>query len=313
MDNGMGENGGSNGILMEDEILDTPAVSAPQQPAQPQYGAAGQITQPTMQPQYGAVTQPQAGQPVQSSQYGATAQPRQESGMDAFNSAPSFDSMDGMNNSSNVINSSEIFGSSTGVTSTEWKNRHSDQVFRGSAAGRSMSADNAVYHERVSSNIFLGLIGALIGDLLGAVIWVVLYQLAYVGGIFSAYATAIGSAFAIALSIGGYVILGKGLDVKGVIICAVLGIVSIYFVHRVAFSVFWVIMMKKGWNIDMDFKTAYINLEKNMKDFDDLTRILHLDKKNALVTVIFYRDLIVAYVWALVTGVPMAFNMTARS
>lgn len=389
MDNGMGGNGVSNGILMEDEILDTPAVSTPSQAApqqtvqpqqmtQPQYGTTAQPmqqtavppqygtttqtaqsqdnavaqqrqavpVQPNMQPQYGAVQsqygavqsqQPnmqsqyramQSQQPTIQPQYGsaasqgytASAQPNMQpqqatvpqqaaaaqsgqaaAGMEAFNNAPSFDSMDGMNMGSNVM-SSEAFGSSTGATSTGWEDQNSDSAFRGSVAGRNMSTDNVVIRESVSSNIFLGLIGAVIGALIGAVLWVIIYQLGYVAGI--------AGAAIIGFSIKGYAILGRGLDVKGVILCALLSIVTIYFAHRVSFAIVYMTTMNETWNASMDFKTAYTGLDDFMKMADTASEAIGSSNS---VTAAYWRDLFVGYVLSAVVGIPMAIRMIGKS
>ena len=80
-------------------------------------------------------------------------------------------------------------------------------------------------------NVFLGLIGALIGAILGAASIILLSQLGYIASI---------SGFILAFcTLKGYELLAKGLSTKGVILCAVLMLLTPF----VADYLDWAIMI----------------------------------------------------------------------
>lgn len=331
MDHGMGENNGGNGILMEDEIFDTPPASPQPQVASSSQGTALQYAAPS-QPQvaspFVAPSQPEAAspfvtpaqseaaspyvtpvqpeaaspfvtptqpQPTQSQPVQQMAQPQQSDELAAFKNAPSFDAMDGMDMGISSTGSNGAFGEST--TSSDWQNQDSNMAFQGSSAG-----ENVVMYEETTSNVVLGLVGALIGALIGAVLWIVIYQLGYLAGI--------AGAAIIGFSIKGYVILGRSIDMKGLILCAVLSLATIYFSHRVAFSITYMRTMNEIFGTDMNFITTFINLDKLMETIDSLNQAVGGEDS---VTVAFWRDLFVGYVLSAVVGIPMAKNMITRS
>lgn len=302
MNHGTGESNGSNGILMEDEIFDTPSVNTQPQPTSsqvtPQQAASSQyntMAQPEVSSQFAAVTSPQSGvQPA--------ASPQQPDELAAFNSAPSFDGMEGMDMGVSGAGSNGAFGESSDTASSGWQNQDSDMVFQGSAAGRSVGADQAVMYEKTPSNMILGLVGAVIGALIGAVLWVGIYQLGYIAGI--------AGAAIIGFSIKGYVMLGKSVDVKGIVICALLSIITIYFAHRVSFAVSYMRAMNETFGSNMSFITAYTNLDKFMKTMDAASKALGSSDS---VTIAYWRDLVVGYGLSAVVGIPMAIKMIARS
>lgn len=303
MDHGMGENSGGNGILMEDEIFDTPSVdvqpqSAPSQAIQPPPGMSSQyntMVQPGVSSQYAAATPPQSGvQP----QMATPSQQMDESA--AFQSMPSFDGMDGMDMGVSGAGSNGAFGESSN-TASDWQNQNSDMAFQGSYAGR-VASDQVVMYEKTPSNMALGVVGALIGALIGAALWFGIYQLGYIAGI--------AGAAIIGFSIKGYVILGRSVDMKGLILCAVLSIVTIYFSHRAAFAFSYMRTMNETFGSHMSFITAYTNLDKFMKTMDTASKALGVGDS---VTVAYWRDLVVGYVLSAVVGIPMARKMIASS
>lgn len=82
--------------------------------------------------------------------------------------------------------------------------------------------------QRKSSNIFLGIIGALIGGCIGGVVWYVVLQLGYV-------VSAVGALIAF-LAIGGYALLGKSVDLKGCIISILVVIGVIYVCNDLTYA-----------------------------------------------------------------------------
>lgn len=275
--------------------------------AQAQYGAQQSTAQTaatgqsTAQAQYGAaIAQAAAPQPEAQNGIIMDSEPTQTglSDMDSFNNAPSFDAMDGFD----VTKGPEVLGANTGSTSTSWASGDTDSgAFRGSAAGRYPDASSAVIHESVSSNIFLGLVGAVIGALLGSVIWIIIYQLGYLAGI--------AGAAIIGFSLVGYRFMGKSLDLKGVIVCAVLSIVTIWFAHRVSFAIMYMNTMNEVLESNMDFITAYKGLSKFMEISDMASEALGTGNS---VTTAYYRDLFVGYVLSVVTGFSIVKGMLSR-
>ena len=303
MDHRMGENSGGNGILMEDEIFGTPSVdvqpqAVPSQAIQPQPGMSSQyntMAQSGVSSQYAAVTPSQSG--VQPQQMAPSPQSDE---LAAFHNAPSFDAMDGMDMGVSGAGGNGAFGDSSN-TASDWQNQNSDMAFQGSSAGRAMS-DQVVMYEKTPSNMILGIVGALIGALIGAALWFGIYQLGYIAGI--------AGAAIIGFSIKGYVILGRSIDIKGLVLCAVLSIVTIYFSHRAAFAFSYMRTMNETLGSHMSFITAYTNLDKFMKTMDAASQALGVGDS---VTVAYWRDLFVGYALSAVVGIPMARKMIDHS
>ena len=84
----------------------------------------------------------------------------------------------------------------------------------------------------VSSNLIPGLVGAFLGSLIGAVLWVVIYKVGFIAGI--------AGAVTIICAMKGYEMFGKSLDKKGVIVCVLMAIVTIFLANRVCWA--WAIM-----------------------------------------------------------------------
>ncbi len=350
MDHGMGENNGGNGILMEDEIFDTPPASpqpqvAPSQAAQPQMGTATQYAassqsqaaspfvapsqpetaspfvtpgQPEVATQYAAPSQPEAAspfvtpgqpeaaspfvtpgqsQPAQPQPAPQMAQPQQSDELASFQNAPSFDAMDGMDLGIGGTGSNGSFGGSSDTMSSDWQNQNSNRAFQESYAGK-----NVVMYEETPSNLVLGIVGAVIGALIGAALWIGIYQLGYVAGI--------AGAAIIGFSIKGYDLLGKRIDTKGVIICVVLSIATIYLSHRAAFSISYMRTMNEYFDTHISFATTFANLDKYMKALDTVSQALG---EGDSVMVAYWRDLFVGYVLSAVVGIPMVKKMIVGS
>ncbi len=80
-----------------------------------------------------------------------------------------------------------------------------------------------------NDNKLMGVIGALIGAIVGIAVWCLLGKLgviAWVGGFAICYGTLL-----------GYHLLGKGVSVVGVIICAVIIIASVYLATRLNWTI----------------------------------------------------------------------------
>lgn len=299
MNHGTRESNGTNAILNENEIFDTSSVSS-----QPQSVSSQVTQQPGVSSQGNMMAQPEASSQfaaVTSSQSGVQSaiSSQQSDELAAFQSMPSFHAMD---MGANGVDSHDAFAGSNNDTSSGWQNQDSDMVFQGSAAGRAVGADQTVVYEKTSSNMILGLVGAVVGALIGAALWIGIYQLGYIAGL--------AGAAIIGFSIKGYVMLGKSIDVKGVIFCAVLSIITIYFAHRVSFAIVYMRSMNEALGTQMSFKTTYTNLDQFMKTMDMTSKAMGSDNS---VTMAYWRDLVIGYGLSAVVGIPMAIKMIARS
>lgn len=81
---------------------------------------------------------------------------------------------------------------------------------------------------KARSNVVTGIIGALLGSLVGVALWVGIYKLGYIAGI--------AGAIMIVSAMFGYEKLGGSLDLKGIIISAVICIGMIYISERICIS-----------------------------------------------------------------------------
>lgn len=129
-------------------------------------------------------------------------------------------------------------------------------------------------------NIVLGILGALVGAILGGVLWGLISM---TGTIFTAIAILIAW-----LTIFLYEKMAKGIDIKGIVICAILSLVSVYLSTRIS-SVFIIIREFKdslGWNLSYSQAREYLSNFSEIKDA-------------------YYHDLILSLVFAIV-GVALA-------
>lgn len=132
----------------------------------------------------------------------------------------------------------------------------------------------------MKSNIFLGSIGALVGAMVGAVLWVVLYQ---VGIIASLAGIAI-----VALACKGYQLLGKALDLKGVLVAILIAVLVLLGAHVFC----W------GLEIYNAFQAEY-----DMTLWDGILMIPEVVKTNDLM-IDFVKELAMGLVLICVGGTP---------
>ena len=106
---------------------------------------------------------------------------------------------------------------------------------RGLAAPRQAATASYSYHSDISSaadessNLLLGLIGAVIGAIPGCILWIVIGYIGFVAGI-AGYAIMFGAMFC-------YEKLGKTLDKKGIIICIIVTLISILFANVLGYAI----------------------------------------------------------------------------
>lgn len=92
-------------------------------------------------------------------------------------------------------------------------------------------------HYREKSNLILGIIGAILGDVLGIVIYLGMHRY-YVRGVLG------GTALCLLVFLG-YQLFGGRMDVKGMVICSLLCIISIYPTELAAVTLDIIDEMKK--------------------------------------------------------------------
>ena len=100
-----------------------------------------------------------------------------------------------------------------------------------------------------NSNVLLGIVGAFLGGLIGVALWIGIDQLGYIAAIS-------GLVMAVA-ACKGYELLGKALDRKGVIVCAVIVLVLAYFATKLC----WTIALYQAPGDHWDFGYCYRMLE----------------------------------------------------
>ena len=72
----------------------------------------------------------------------------------------------------------------------------------------------------MKENVFLGIVGAVIGSLIGSALWIVLGQVGFIAGI-AGYAI-------VFCSIRGYKLLGGNVSKKGIVICVIFSVIMIF-------------------------------------------------------------------------------------
>ena len=98
---------------------------------------------------------------------------------------------------------------------------------------------------KAPENVFLGLIGALVGALLGGASIILLSQLGYIAsisGVILAFCT-----------LKGYELLGKGLSTKGIIICIILMAVTPFLADWMD----WAIVLMQSLDVEITFGEAF--------------------------------------------------------
>lgn len=110
------------------------------------------------------------------------------------------------------------------------------------------------------SNLVAGLVGAFLGALIGCIVYVLIYRLGYIAGIAGAI-TAI-------CAFKGYEMLGKHLDLKGVISSLVIVLIMIFLANKLAWS--WEIYDAYAPYYDITFFDAFISADEIIAE-NDLT------------------------------------------
>lgn len=110
------------------------------------------------------------------------------------------------------------------------------------------------------SNIFLGLIGAVIGDVIGAVFIIELDHHGFWG--------AIGVACLIYFVIAGYAFLGGGIDIKGMVVCAVLTAPTVWVACQAGWALWYMGQVNEVLDIELDFKEVFPNVRVLIKAID---------------------------------------------
>lgn len=111
----------------------------------------------------------------------------------------------------------------------------------------------------VKSNLLLGFIGALIGSLPGVALWIILLQGSWIVG-----------AMGLVIFLGamkGYGILGKNVDRKGVVVCALITIVMIFLANEFAMRLMLYLAAKEQ-HLHMSFEEINRKWPQFMSDDD---------------------------------------------
>ena len=142
--------------------------------------------------------------------------------------------------------------------------------------------------EKEKSNMIAGLVGAFLGSLIGCALWVGIYKLGYIAGIAGAV-TGI-------CAFKGYEILGKRLDVKGVIASVIIMFVMIFFANKLSWA----------WEIYDVYKLDGITFGQAFQSADEIIAYSEL-------TATYYKDLAIGYVLTLVCSYKIIFNAFVSS
>ena len=194
---------------------------------------------------------PAIPQPMQPQQQVVSGQQAQNAAVDVFGTGTT------------ISKNQDAFGANTGATTTEWENNTSNNgTFQASRSGMYAGSGSVTIQRKTFVDFLLGLAGAFIGIFLGCVLAVILFKLGLKEGI-------AGIAM-VWLSLIGYSILGKGIDLKGVVICAVVSVVTVWFMHRACWAYdFMTVMNKEGAGIDYRFVYSNMDTFLDLFDFKD--------------------------------------------
>ena len=132
------------------------------------------------------------------------------------------------------------------------------------------------------SNLITGLVGAVLGALIGCAVYFFAWQLGYV--------VAIAGLITAVCAFKGYEMLGKALDIKGVLICIVVLLFAVYFANRLA------------WAYD-----AYSELKEYLS-FSDCFRHIKDLIEAAELTDRYIMDLVISYVMTVLGSIGSVIN-----
>lgn len=257
-----GGDGVSNGILMEDEILNTPAVT-------PQQAEAAQPQQNVSAPN-GTMPQQSVPQPQQN-----VAAPNGTMMQQSVPASNGYSSPQ-----QNIATSNETVPQQTVSSQPQ-------QTFSGGAMQPQQSVmsdsspEGGTYHARNTdrydgygaaarrgyfedpSNIVTGLIGALVGIILGGVAEVLLCQ---IGKFMLFIVSPFLSAAIVFLAAICYKFLGKSLDQKGAISCALLSMFVVGIFHRISWQydhIKWYLdNVSRGWTFQLSKLLEYTSVSR---------------------------------------------------
>lgn len=135
-----------------------------------------------------------------------------------------------------------------------------------------------------SSNILLGIVGAVIGSIIGVALWVAIYYFGYIA--------AIAGFVMIACAMKGYEILGGALDKKGIIVASIISFIMVFVANHLS------------WTLD-----AYVELKKYEKvSFRDVFNSMPDMIKAFGLQADYLKDLGVGYLLTLIGGVSTIIN-----
>lgn len=125
---------------------------------------------------------------------------------------------------------------------------------------RESKKDNRTLFEKYAgekSNIFLGLLGAIIGDLLGAFLIILMNT----KGWWSAFPTI----FIYFFVLIGYVWLGKGMDVRGLVLCVLVSFPTFLVAHQVGWTLWFMNEVYEAFGLKMNFMEILPNFVSSIK------------------------------------------------
>lgn len=149
-----------------------------------------------------------------------------------------------------------------------------------------VDADGAtVIQTEQKERVFLGILGALVGCLLGGVLIVVLGAMGYIASI---------SGFVMGIcALKGYILLGKKISVKGIVITAVLMIVTVYISHMISYG----FAVAEVFEVDI---------------FTGISAVPMLLAEDAIDAGMYYKDLAMLYVFTALGAAPTVKNYLKR-
>ena len=151
-----------------------------------------------------------------------------------------------------------------------------------------------MYYEEEKSNFILCVIGAILGDVLGIILYLVIYRFNIWGFI--------GAAFLCTFVFRGYHLLNRTMDVKGLIICSLICIVSIYPTELAAVTFDLINQMKKQ-DVDM----TGVSYWKLYKRVPSLMPVLGSDYK-----FMYWLEVIIGYVMVIAMLIDYIFKKGVR-